>query len=216
MRQKPAHPVGSLGSRGILQVGASSSTRATQTSSGRQSSQYLVELRLDGLVASVSASDASGARLSGNDELLFKRILAARVLVAEGCIGVVDDTADASFCSCSLFDRRRNVPAANTSSFDDESFVDDFRYCWMICSFSGSNAMYRATAPIPKSSSNAISRRTRGLVHPEASRGCARCRVQPCLCFRSLAGCGGGSPLTLRRRLMRFWEDGVCVRTGRE
>lgn len=138
MRQKPAHPVGSLGSRGILQVGASSSTRATQTSSGRQSSQYLVELRLDGLVASVSASDVSGARLSGNDEPPFKRILAARVLVAEGCIGVVDDTADASFCSCSLFDPRRNVPAANTSLSDDESFVDDFRYCWMICSFSGS------------------------------------------------------------------------------
>lgn len=61
IRQKPAHPVGSLGSLGILQIGTSSSTRATQTSFGKQSSQYLVELKFDsiGLVTSASVSDVS-------------------------------------------------------------------------------------------------------------------------------------------------------------
>lgn len=129
IRQKPAHPVGSLESLGILQIGTSSSTRATQTSFGKQSSQYLVELRLDsiGLVTSASVSDINRVWLSGNDESLFKRIFGTKVLVAgESCGGFVDDVVVVvSFCCSALL-------------FEDELLVEDFRYCWITCNFSGS------------------------------------------------------------------------------
>ena len=115
-------------------MGTSSSTRATQTSSDRQSSQYLVELRLDGLiVASVSVSEAGRARLAGSDdESPLKRIpIGARVLPTEGCcrVGIVGDTLDVSFCSSSLLDPSRIVRIVDASTSDDEPFVGDLRYC---------------------------------------------------------------------------------------
>lgn len=76
--------------------------------------------------------------------------------------------------------------------------------------------MYNATPATPSRISRTISRGTSGLEHPDAFRGRARCNVQPRRCLSRRAGCGGGSFLTLRRKLTRFCEVGVCVRVGKE
>lgn len=132
MIQKPAHPVGSSRSWGLLHIGTSSPTRATHTSSpSKQSSQYLVALAFR-FSASVSTS-VDGETLSGNDASPFKKaamvnasmlivVIVLVVAIRSGpSFGITDliGSPDVTFCSV-------NLP------------VDDFRYCWMIWSFSGS------------------------------------------------------------------------------
>lgn len=137
MAQKPAHPVGSSGSRGLLHIGTSSSTRATHTSLSKQSSQYLVALTF-WLASSVSAS-VDVEEVSGNGKSPFKRALTVNTSALVFTIAVV--VAEVVSVSAK-FGSSFEITGVNDSP--DVTFspvhlsVDDFRYCWMIWSFSGS------------------------------------------------------------------------------
>lgn len=136
--QKPAHPVGSSRSRGLLHIGTSSSTRATHTSPSRQSSQYLVVLLMFWLVASVSAPSLDAGVLPGNDGSPFKGapMVNASWAIVSAIIAVMLAVAivrfDSSFGTMGVF----GTPEVKFCPVN--LLVDDFRYCWMIWSFSGS------------------------------------------------------------------------------
>lgn len=136
MIQKPAHPVGSSGSRGLLQVGTSSSTRATHTSwFSRQSSQYRVALMLEFVVVETEVSvvnDVDGDALSGNNASPFKK--AAMLNASTLIIGILDVDSIGSGSSFGITD----VIGSPDVAFCSVKLSDDFRYCWMIWSFSGS------------------------------------------------------------------------------
>lgn len=138
MMQKPAHPVGSLWSRGLLHIGTSSSTRATHTSPSRQSSQYLVALITFWLAATVSAP-VGGEVLPGNDGSLFKR--ASMVNAPSTTVPVIDVNVVMLAVAVVRFDSFRIAGAIDSPEVTFcpvNLLVDDFRYCWMIWSFSGS------------------------------------------------------------------------------
>lgn len=131
MTQKPAHPVGSSRSRGLLHRGTCSSTRATHTSLSKQSSQYLVALAF-WLVASVSASPVGEEVFSivGNDGSPFKRAL---IIVDVGVILVVMIVVKFSVSFENVV-----VIGSPDVTFCPVNLPADLRYCWMIWSFSGS------------------------------------------------------------------------------
>jgi len=143
--QKPAHPVGSLGSRGRLHIGTCSPKIATHTSSSKQSSQYLVALTF-WLVVSVSAPSLNGVVLSGNDRLSLKEAPMTPLSPSNASLvnipAIIDVNVVISAVAVVRFDSSFEfvgvIGSPEVTFCPVNLLVDDFRYCWMIWSFSGS------------------------------------------------------------------------------
>jgi len=149
--QKPPHPVGSLWSRIFLHIGTISPKMATHNSPSKQSSQYLVALITFWLAASVSTPSFDGEVLPGNDRLPLIGALMANIPPANvSSMSVIDVNVIVSVAAVVRFDSSFTgvIGSPEVTFCPVNLLVDDFRYCWIIWSFSGSEKKRGVTRSI--------------------------------------------------------------------